>query len=54
MVNPPAGELRVALGKRRRVAEMSPGELQRERGELRGISMKTEKTEHSHPELSIL
>jgi hypothetical protein len=33
---------------------MSPGKLQRERGELRGISMKIEKTEHPRPKLSIL
>jgi hypothetical protein len=36
-VNPPAGELLVALGKRRRVAENSPEEMRRERGELLGF-----------------
>lgn len=29
-VNPPAGDRRVALAERRRVAEMSPEEMQRE------------------------
>ena len=29
-VNPPAGERRIALAERRRVAEMSPEEMQRE------------------------